>query len=200
MVEGAQLRASKQQHQELNKQNWRALGKRCFFFALKCQKDLGIPESYLSPEMMVQTAIEKTYAGERPWDGNVPIYAHLAGVVKSLYSNESRKLRNHQAWENDEKGKDSQMLQKLDDFIHLKQLVKKLRDEDPGLAKFFMQATYHLIIGKCSTDAEVAKEIGISASTYHDNRKKVEEVINRGQRAEIGRHEGVRECSHEKDR
>lgn len=194
------MRVSQQQHQELEKQDWPSVIGRLFFYALKRQERLGIPEAYISPEMMVQTAIEKTYAGERPWDENVPIYAHLAGVVKSLYSNEFRKLLNQQAWEDDEKGKDSHVLQQLDDFIHLQQLVKILRDEKPDLAEFFMQATYLLTTGECSTDADVAREIGISPSSYNEKRAKVAEIINRRQRAEIERPQGVQECGHEKDR
>ncbi|MEP2387183.1 MULTISPECIES: hypothetical protein [Alphaproteobacteria] len=198
-VEGTLLRVSARQHKKLGRQDWPSLKRRLFYFALKRQERLGIPESYISPEMMVQTAIEKTYAGERPWNEKIELYTHLAGCIASLYSNEFRKLMNQQAWEEDEKGKESHVLQHLDDFVHLQQLVKILRTEEPNLADFFMQATYLLMTGVCSTDAEVAKEIGMSPSSYHEKRKKVGEIMNR-QGAELERPADVQEYSHEKDR
>lgn len=94
---------------------------------------------------------------------------------------------NQQAWEEDEKGKESHVLQQLDDFIHLQQLVNLLRSEQPDLAEFFMRATYLLMSGVCSTDAEVAQEIGMSPSSYHEKRKKVGEIIRNRQGAELER-------------
>lgn len=194
------LRASNRQLRKLDKHDWSSLTRRLFYFALKRQHRLGIPESYVSPEMMVQTAIEKTYSGERPWNEKIELYTHLAGCVASQYSNEFRKLINQQAWEEEENRKEGYVLHRLDDFLHLQQIVKFLRSEHPDLAEFFMKATYLLMSGQHSTDAEVAKELGLSPSSYHDKRKKVGEVIRNMQDAEQAREADTQEYKHGKDR
>lgn len=131
---------------------------------------------------IVQTAIEKTFSGERRWDPEAcDLSHHLRMTIRSLYHSEVKKLRNRQdharrelAVSSDRSGAAQQAQERLDD---LRAMLRLLRQVEPELAEFFLTASRHFLAG-CDTDAEVAAAMGLSPSQFSKRKARIAAIAS----------------------
>jgi hypothetical protein len=132
---------------------------------------------------IVQTAIEKTFSGERLWKPDVcDLPHHLRMTIRSLYSNEVRKhfaRRAHAQLErlrpaDPEDAAGAQ--ERLDD---LRDILRRLKAAEPELAEFFLEASKRLLQG-CNTEGEVAAAMGLSPSQFSKRKARVAAIVAAG--------------------
>ena len=129
---------------------------------------------------IVQTAIEKTFSGERTWKPDIcDLPHHLRMTIRSLYSSEVKKLGTRQAYARMERAgpvdanDTARAQERLDD---LRDVLRKLKAADPGLAEFFLKASQLLLEG-CDTEGEVASMMGFSPSQFSKRKARIAEVV-----------------------
>lgn len=129
---------------------------------------------------IVQTAIEKTFSGERTWKPETCDLAHhIRMTVRSLYSSETKKLRSRQDYRRLERagaaetGNGARAQERLDE---LRAVVRLLRDAAPDLADFFLEASRLLLEG-CDTEAEVAAAMGLSPVQFSRRKSRIAALV-----------------------
>lgn len=129
---------------------------------------------------IVQTAIEKTFSGERTWKPEIcDLPHHLRMTIRSLYSSEVKKLGTRRAYAQMERARptDTNMLaraqERLDD---LRDVLRSLKEAEPKLAEFFLTASQHLLEG-CETEGEVASRMGLSPSQFSKRKARISEIV-----------------------
>jgi hypothetical protein len=135
---------------------------------------------------ILQTAIEKTFSGERLWKPDVcDLPHHLRMTIRSLYSNEVRKLSARQAHAQLERVRPAdpeeaaRAQERLDD---LRDVLWRLKAADPQLAAFFLEASKRLLQG-CDTEGEVAAAMGLSPSQFSKRKARVAAIVAAGRQS-----------------
>lgn len=138
---------------------------------------------------IVQTAIEKTFSGERAWKDEVcDLPHHLRMTIRSLYHNEVKKVQARQRYAQLERagrppaGDAAKSQETLD---RLRSLLSLLREADPALAEFFLEAS-RLLLGPCDTEREVAESMDLSPSQFSKRKARIAALVaaDRQRRAE----------------
>ncbi len=134
---------------------------------------------------IVQTAIEKTYSGERTWKPDIcDLPHHLRMTIRSLYSSEVKKLGTRRAFARMERAgptdanNAARAQERLDD---LRDVLRKLRSAEPELAEFFLKASQFLLNG-CDSEGEVASMMGLSPSQFSKRKARIAEIVATGRR------------------
>lgn len=129
---------------------------------------------------IVQTAIEKTFSGERTWKPDIcDLPHHLRMTIRSLYNSEVKKLGTRRAYARMERagsGDANAMARAQERLDDLRDLLRKLKANDPDLAEFFLKASQLLLDG-CDTEGEVASMMGLSPSQFSKRKARISEVI-----------------------
>ena len=130
---------------------------------------------------IVQTAIEKTFSGERTWKPDIcDLPHHLRMTIRSLYSSEVKKLGTRRAYARMERAGPADAMvtaraqEQLDD---LRDVLCKLKEVEPELAEFFLKASQLLLDG-CDTEGEVASMMGLSPSQFSKRKARIAEVVS----------------------
>jgi hypothetical protein len=132
---------------------------------------------------ILQTAIEKTFSGERLWKPEVcDLPHHIRMTIRSLYSNEVRKHFARQAHAQLERVRPAdpedaaRAQERLDD---LRDILRRLKAAEPELAEFFLEASKRLLQG-CDTEGEVAAAMGLSPSQFSKRKARVAAIVAAG--------------------
>lgn len=129
---------------------------------------------------IVQTAIEKTFSGEREWKpGTCDLPHHLRMTIRSLYNSEAKKLRTRRAHAEEQRVRPcdsagaARAQERLDD---LRDVLRQVREVDGDLAEFFLQAS-RLMLEGCDTEGEVATVMGLSASQFSKRKSRIAAIV-----------------------
>lgn len=132
---------------------------------------------------ILQTAIEKTFSGERLWKPDVcDLPHHLRMTIRSLYCNEAKKHLTRQAHarlqhvQSADPDSATRIQERLDD---LRDVLWRLKAAEPELADFFLEASRHLLRG-CDTEGEVAAAMGLSPSQFSKRKARVTALVAAG--------------------
>lgn len=133
----------------------------------------------------LQTAIEKTFSGERLWKPDVcDLPHHLRMTIRSLYSNEARKVVARQTHARLERARPADpeatacAQERLDD---LRDVLRRIKAAEPDLAEFFLEASRHLL-GGCDSEREVAAAMGLSPSQFSKRKARVAAIVAAGRK------------------
>jgi hypothetical protein len=186
-----QPRISSRMLRRLRRADWDSLWLQGLIWARReARRYRGFGLSGLEREI-VQTAIEKTFSGERLWKHEVcDLPHHLRMTIRSLYNNEAKKVQARQRYAQLERagrpsaGGTAKSQETLD---RLRSLLSLLREADPALAEFFLEAS-RLLLGPCDTEREVAESMDLSPSQFSKRKARIAALVaaDRQRRAEQG--------------
>lgn len=162
----------------LQNANWKRLWLECLHFAaFEERRYFGLRHKCRD---IVQTAIEKTFSGERTWDPEVCDLAHhLRMTIKSLYYNEFGRNRSHQKYvvlNQAERAPIPSTARAQENLDYLQKAIEILDQHDPQLAEFFLTACRHLTTD-CDNDKEAAKAMNIAPSTFTKTKVRISKII-----------------------
>lgn len=163
---------------QLRSADWDRLWLQCLVWARsEARRYSGLPRM---EREIVQTAIEKTFSGERTWSPEVcDLPHHLRMTIRSLLNSAFRKFLTRELHAADEKALPriglgaAETQERLDELRHL---ISLLRAADPDLATFFLTAS-RLLLEQCDTEGEVAAEMGLSPSQFSKKKARIRAIV-----------------------